>query len=62
MPAHDAVLAGDSRTTIRLNYIWRQFMAGLLLDYLEQNFWHLTQADFDMLQDVYVDMLEDLYT
>lgn len=59
---HDANLGGDVRTTVRLNYEWRVFMVSALEHMLSDNERLLDSSDYDTLEEVYLLMLNDIYT
>lgn len=62
MPAHDTNLVGDTRTTVRLNRDWRVFVVSVLESLMEYNSGILDDADLDAFNEVYHDLLIDLYT
>ena len=62
LSAHDDNLVGDIRTTVRFNYEWRIFIVSQVEKLLEKNRYLMTEADFDQLENLYLDMLVDFYT
>jgi hypothetical protein len=58
LPAHDAILAGDTLTTISLNMDWRAIIAGALNQY-----WATNQDDTTTLDnlDLLMSFFNDLY-
>jgi hypothetical protein len=62
LPAHDDILPGDSRTTVRLNYEWRIFIVRILEGLQEYNNTVIDDAELDAFNQVYHSLLDDLYT
>jgi len=59
LPEHDAVLAGDTITTLSINREWRKIIGAAILDYFENgNDDSLTLDNWDLLNA----LLFDLYT
>lgn len=58
LPAHDAVLAGDTLTTIQLNMDWRAIIVGALNQY-----WATNQEDSTTLDnlDLLMSFFNDIY-
>jgi len=58
LPAHDAILPGDTLTTIALNMDWRAIIAGALNQY-----WATNQDDTTTLDnlDLLMSFFNDLY-
>ena len=59
---HDQNLVGDTRTTVRLNYEWRVFVVRILEGLMEYNSGVVDDADLDAFNEVYHNLLVDLYT
>lgn len=56
MPAHNAALAGDTLTSLTINYQWRKFIAAAIDAYLNQSADDEQSLDnFDMLYSFYDD-------
>jgi hypothetical protein len=58
LPAHDAVLAGDSLTTVSLNFEWRKIISSAIEGYLATSAKDETTLDN---QDLLSQFLIDLY-
>jgi len=58
--AHDDVLLPDVLTFAPINYTWRRFITGLLMDWYESTTFDGSQAELDQFEIEFYDMLEDI--
>lgn len=60
--AHDAVIAGDTITTLHINSEWRKFLSHAIGVYLDIGLRRASQSDLDDIDPLIGNLFDDFYT